>query len=365
MNLKPESFKDDYLPFLRKVMMLYYKNIFVRQFCKIYLTLYFLIHSSVMIVTAVKGWKANHLYNAITLFISIHEVATVILVEVVHSHVMHMDELMHKMFWSTSGATKRLMENLHQLIQIIKIIFSVGLISIIIVCIGAVLYQIHPDWPIINKNNPLQYAILLVAFSAQCLGGGIIAYIYCSMFFYTCIHVHVQMGMLTEYLKHLSKDAILRNNNRLVKNRMLLIIKQHCRLSRFAKEVTRNFGDIYLAIPLLTSMVYFSANLYVTVQERLSTMVIYLISFILVPCLYCITGELFSSGFEKFSVQLYKCCWYEWNHENRKTTLLFLIFSQRVYVIRVFPPICARVTYIFWTLRMLYSALAVLKSTII
>ncbi|KAI7815200.1 Odorant receptor Or85 [Rhyzopertha dominica] len=366
MKANPQPFQDDYLPFFRKAMMLYYENVFVKMLCKIYLPLYLIIHATTMADSLIRKRTTDSLYNTMLLMICIHEVLTVVMVEAVYHDIMHMDEIMRDIFWSQTCVPKRLKQNIRQLTQAFKIFLSSGFVGIIIIWISAVLFGIHPDWPIIDKNNPIQYAIFLAAFMVHSIGACIIVFVYSCIFFYTCIHVYVQMALLTEYLRKLSyslteiKEDQL---NRSVKEGMLCIIKQHCKLSMFAKKVTQTFSLITLAILLTTGMVTFSICLYFIIKRREYTMIIFLVSFFGIPSLYCITGELFSFGFEEFSSQLYNCCWYKWNKENRRTVLLFLIFTQHEQVIQVFPAHYARMRYILWTIRALYSVLTLLKST--
>ncbi|KAI7815024.1 Odorant receptor Or103, partial [Rhyzopertha dominica] len=356
----------EYLPFFRKIMMLYYENVLVRMLCKVYLPLYFLVHATAMVHSIVHKLKTNHIYNAVMLAISAHEVITVVLVEIVRNDITQMDELKSKIFWSPIGASKRLLQNFRYLTKTFKLLLFVGFLSIIILCISAVLLEIHPDWPIIDKNNPLQYSIFLVAFMVQCVGACIIVYAYSCMFFYACLHMYMQMVLLTEYLRNISKGLRGMDENRrnqLVKDRMLCAIRQHCKLSRFAKRVMETYGPKTLAIPLITAMVSFSICLYAIIEEEAYTLLTFLMSFFLIPSLYCVAGELLSSGFEEFSSQLYSCCWYNWNKANRRTSLIFLVFTQRELVIEIFPSLYARVRCILWTVKTLYSVLALLKST--
>ncbi|KAI7815203.1 Odorant receptor Or87 [Rhyzopertha dominica] len=365
MNIKPESFKDEYLPFFRKTMMLYYENVFVRILCKIYLPLFFLMHASAMVQSLVQERKTDHLYNSMMLMINVHQVITVVMVEAAYHDIMHMDELIREIFWSQNGAPKWLKQNIRQLTQTFKIVLTFVFVCIIILCMNAVLFGIHPDWPIINKNDQIRYVIFLIAFIIYAIGSCIIIYVYACMFFYVCIHIYVQMALLTDYLRNLSDGLIDMEDdrfNQFVKERMLFVIKQHCKLSMFAKKVTQTFGFKNLAILLTTAMVSFSICLYLIIKRREYSVFVPVIFFI-VPSLYCITGELFSFGFEEFSSQFYNRYWYKWNKENRRTALLFLIFTQREQVIQIFPAHYARIEYILWTVRALYSVLTLLKST--
>ncbi|KAI7815199.1 Odorant receptor Or84 [Rhyzopertha dominica] len=366
MNATPQLFKDEYLPFIRKTMMLYYENIFVRMLCKVYLPLNCITHATAMVDSFIHERKTDYLYNTMILMICIHVILTVFMVEAVYHDIMHMDELMRKTFWSQNGAAEWLTRKIRQLTQTFKILLSGGFVGIIILCMNAVLFGIHPDWPIINKNSRIQYSIFLVAFMIHAIGACIIVVVYSCMFFYACIHVYVQMSLLTEYLKKLSYSVTEMKEDRCnqsVKEGMLCIIEQHCKLSMFAKKVTQTFGFKNLAILLTTAMVSFSICLYLIIKRREYTIIIFVVSFFVILAFYCVTGELFSLGFEEFSSQLYNCCWYKWNKENRRTALLFLIFTQREQAVQIFPAHYARMRYILWTIRALYSVLTLLKST--
>ncbi|KAI7815206.1 Odorant receptor Or90 [Rhyzopertha dominica] len=359
MATNPEPYTDEYLPFLRKTMMLYYENAFVRMLCKIYLPLYFLMHATMMVDCFIHERKTDHLFNTVVLTSCVHVMVTLVLVESVYKDIMNMDELMSEIFWSQNGAPKWLKQNIHQLSQTFKILLFVGLFGVIVLCVSAVLFRIHPDWPIIDKSDPIHYAIFLVAFMIHNVVACVIVFVYSCMFFYACIHVYVQMALLTEHLKKLSGEDGL---DELIKERMLPIIKQHCKLSGFAKKVTQTFSPKRLATPLSTAMFSFSICLYLIMKRREYSMVIFLISFFIIPALYCVTGELFSFGFEKFSFELYNCCWYGWNKENMRTVLLFLVFTQREQVVQVFPSLYARMRYILWTVKTLYTVLTLFKS---
>lgn len=156
------------------------------------------------------------------------------LIEVVYSDIIYLDRLMYKIFWSSNTASTYLMKRINHLTRTFKILLSFGFMGIGLVCVGAAFFQLHPDWPIVNKNDPFQYAAFLTAFSVQCLAGCLIVFIYASMFFYACIHVYVQMTILTEYLGWLSEDVTMKvkQHNRYVKDRMVFVIKQHRKLSR-------------------------------------------------------------------------------------------------------------------------------------
>ncbi|KAI7815427.1 Odorant receptor Or105 [Rhyzopertha dominica] len=365
MVFTPKPMEDDYLPLFKKVTLLYYDNVFVRLLCKIYLLVFFVVHLVQMIKGALDGWKPDHWYNTLMLTICVHELVTVFLVETVHDDFMRLRSLMYEIFWSPTEAPLPLIKNYHKWYHVYKAVLIIGLLTIIIFCYGSARFHTHPEWPMIAKNSPTQYSAFFVAFSIQAVAAYLIVYIYSFMFFYVCIHGYVQMELLIEYLKQISKGLQQCDCGRLngvIKDRLSFILMQHLNLSRYVAQVQHTFGGTRLTMPLMTAILSFSICLYAVYQDRVVTLSIFLIFFIAMTSLYCVAGELLSSGFEKFAIELYCTKWYYWNKENKQTLLLFLPFAGRVQAVDVFPPLTVRVSNILWIIRTLYSLVTVLKS---
>ncbi|KAI7815428.1 Odorant receptor Or106 [Rhyzopertha dominica] len=366
MVFTPKPMEEDYLPLFKKVTLLYYDNLYVRLLCKIYLFVFFVVHLLQMIKSALDGWRPDHWYNTLMLTICVHELVTVFLVERVHDEFISLRSLMYEIFWSPKEAPLQLIKNYQKLYQTFKAILILGLLAIIIFCYGSAKFHTHPEWPMVAKNSSTQYSVFFVAFLIQALAAYIIVYIYSFMFFYVCIHGRIQMELLIEYLKQISKElqhCECRHLDAITKDRFIVIVKQHLRLSRYVEQVNNTFGGRRLTLPLMTSMVSFSICLYAVYQDQVLTLSIFLIVFFALPSVYCVAGELLSSGFEKFSLELYNTRWYIWNKENKQTFSLFLPFAAKVQVVDVlFPPLTVRVSTILWTIRTLYSLLTVMNS---
>ncbi|KAI7815426.1 Odorant receptor Or104 [Rhyzopertha dominica] len=366
MVFTPKPMEEDYLPLFNKVTSLYYDNVFVRLLCKIYLFVFFIVHLLQMIKGALDGWRPDHWYNTLMLTICVHELVTVFLVERVHDEFTSLRSLMYEIFWSPKEAPFRLIRNYQKWYQAFKAVLILGLLTIIIFCYGSAKFHTHPEWPMVAKDSPIQYCLFFVAFSIQAVAAYLIVYIYSFMFFYVCIHGRIQMELLIEYLKQISKELAHCEGghlNAFIKDRLSFILMQHLRLSRYAEQVKNTFGGRRLTMPLMTSMVSFSICLYAVYQDQVLTLSIFLMVFFALPSVYCVAGELLSSGFEKFAIELYNIRWYIWNKENKQTFLLFLPFAGKVQVVDVlFPPLKVRVSAILWTIRTLYSLLTVMKA---
>ncbi|KAI7815237.1 Odorant Receptor Or92, partial [Rhyzopertha dominica] len=352
----------EYFPFFRKIMLLYYNNVWVRLLCKFYLPLFFVTHVTMMFL---KEWNAITLFDAAVVVVAFHEVVIVILIATLEGDIICLENIMRKVFWPTDRASDELNKDIDVLNDMFKFLFYISILSIAILGFSAAFLGIHPEWPIVDKNNLIHYATFLTVFIVYAVLACIAVYVYAFMFFYFCVHGHVQMRLLIEYLREIS-EGLQENDeyqhDKLVRKRILFIIRQHFNLTRFTKTFIETFGGRRLTIPLFSVMVFYSIMLYMIYKDRTYTMIIFIISFFLVPSLYCFTGELLSSEFENFTWELYNREWYNWDRNNRQMLLLLLFFSQKERAVNVFPPHTARIPAILWTLRNLYSVFALIQS---
>ncbi|KAI7815239.1 Odorant receptor Or96, partial [Rhyzopertha dominica] len=349
-------------PFFRKIMMLYYNNVWIRLLCKFYLPSYFVTHVTMMFL---KGWNVITLFDAAIVVVAFHAVVVVILIATVEVDINCLENIMLDVFWPFDRASDKLNKDIHVLNDMFKFLFYISLLSIVILGFNAAFLGIHPEWPIVDKNNLISYATFLTVFIVFAVLACIAIYVYAFMFFYFCVHGHVQMRLLIENLRKISgglKEKDEYQHDKLVRERILFIIRQHFNLTRFTKAFIETFEGRRLTIPLLSGIVFYSIMLYVIYKERNYTMIAFIISFFLVPSLYCFTGELLSSEFENFTLELYKREWYNWDRKNRQTILLFLLFSQKERTIYVFPPLTTRIPGILWILRNLYSIFTLIQS---
>ncbi|KAI7815238.1 Odorant receptor Or93, partial [Rhyzopertha dominica] len=332
-------------PFFRKVMMLYYNNVWIRLLCKCYATI----------------------LDISTVVVAFHEVVIVILIATVitESDIICLENIMLEVFWTIDRASDELNKDIDVLDDTFKFLFYISLLSIVILCFGAAFLGLHPEWPIVDQNNLIHFATFLTVFIVFAVLACVAVYIYAFMFFSFSVHGHVQMRLLIEYLRKIS-EGLQENDeyqhDKLVRKRILFIIGQHFKLTRFTTTFIKTFEGRRLTIPLLSMMVFYSIMLYMIYKERTYTMIIFIVSFLLVPSLYCFTGELLSSKFENFALELYNREWYNWDRKNRQILLLFLLFSQKEHAIHVFPPVTTRIPAILWTLRNLYSAFTLIQS---
>ncbi|KAI7815236.1 Odorant receptor 95, partial [Rhyzopertha dominica] len=346
--------------FFRKIMMLYYNNVWIRLLCKCYLPLFFLMHVTMMFL---KGWSAITLADAAIVVVAFHEVLVVILIATLEDNIICLKNIMRSVFWPIHRASDELNKDIHVLNGMFKFLFYISLLSIVILGFSAAFLGIHPEWPIVDKNNLIHYATFLTVFIVFAVLACIAIYVYAFMFFYFCVHGHVQMRLLIEYLRKIY-EGLQENDgyhhDKLVRKRILFIIRQHFNLAGFTKTFIETFEGRRLTTPLLSVMVYYSIMLYMIYKERTYTMIIFIVSFFLAPSLYCFTGELLSS--ENFTWELYNREWYNWDRNNRQMLLLFLLFSQKERNVYVFPPLTTRIPAILWTLRNLYSVFTLKQS---
>lgn len=165
------------------------------------------------------------------------------LVDRVKQDITDMDTMMNQHFWSIEGAPEAVLYNYFRWNHILKVLLYIGFLSIIVLCYGSVHFRIHPEWPMISRNNRRLLVIFLAAFIIQTMAAYGIVFIYSFMFFYACIHGHIQMALLTEYLKQTSARTKCMEEKRLnafIKHRLVVIVKQHLKLSRY---VVKGYND--------------------------------------------------------------------------------------------------------------------------
>ncbi|KAI7815198.1 Odorant receptor Or82 [Rhyzopertha dominica] len=361
MTPEHKRLEADCFQFVRNIMMLYHEHVWIGLLCKIYLPLFFATQATMLVV---KGWDAIGFYDVATAIISTHGLVIVILIETVEGDIICLQSLMCEIFWSTNESSHNLRKDIKALNDLFKILIFSSVLGVIIFCSAVVFLHIYPEWPIVDKNNPIEYVSFLIAIVLFMVLAYTVAIVYAFMFFYFCIHAHVQMRLLNEYLRKVFEESKRENaSDQFTRNSIVHVIKHHFLLTRFAKRFIQTFEGVRLAAPLFTTMLIYPLYFYCILYKDL-----YFVTFVFsmvnvfMTSLHGFMGELFSLEFENFTMELYNCKWYNWNTSNRRLLLLFLSFSQKERSVILFMQVRARTETLLWMFSKLYSLTALIQS---
>ncbi|KAI7815196.1 Odorant receptor Or79 [Rhyzopertha dominica] len=353
--------EDDYLASAKSLPMIYYNNSFVRIMTK-FLTFIFVIYHGIMAALCLyNGWNVSRIFVAAIFFTAQHVFITTCLMDNLYEDILELDEEMRSSFWAIEAASKELADHFKIIFGLLKLCERLFWVNLPLLSSIMLLTRFFPHWPV---HIAIYLSYTVVYFLTACFGF-VVMFKYAFIFFYYCIHAYVQTNLLGQYFSQIAKNLKrmkLNDRDRIIKERLIVGIQQHKKLKRFAEKLRKAFGGKRLAIPFLSAIACVPLWTFWIMTERTFMVEVALALLVCLLSAYGISGELFTIGYADCPNQLYKSNWYEWNRENKKLLLLFVILTNDEQSIEIFHPLSARLHMLIWFMKTFYSITAVLKS---
>lgn len=137
---------------------------------------------------------------------------------------------MMKIFWALDNCLPRKFD---RKIKIVKLLLLMNMCNVFLCGIGILSFNIHTVWDFVDYSNTTQYTVFVILHNVFITVMYSIAHLHKMMYLYYCMHINIQMEILTYYFKTVSKYVFDRNLDETHSlYHMKIVIKQHFNIHR-------------------------------------------------------------------------------------------------------------------------------------
>lgn len=139
-------------------------------------------------------------------------------------------EEMKKSFWSTENSSPLLQKSVSGTARAVKALLIFYTINTIVIVIGFNMGSIGVYWSFVDYSSHLQVGLLQAWTTTYTIGVYTFVYVHSFMPLYHCLHINMQMRLLSDYIKQFERHTEQKEYDKLLKQVLSLVIKQHIRL---------------------------------------------------------------------------------------------------------------------------------------
>lgn len=139
---------------------------------------------------------------------------------------------MENTFWSIHKIPEKTHSQIEQKVFWLKFLIIVFYVDMALSVPLACLCRWYPHWYFLTNESFWEHALFMFLFITGFVGGDLICYlhIFTSLYFY--LNINVQMLILSSYFENITDDVNGVDDQTIIRNRLLVGIKQHVRLRR-------------------------------------------------------------------------------------------------------------------------------------